>query len=227
MFASVSGILLGMLMGVRHALEPDHLSAVTTMMAETRDARRSAVLGAVWGLGHTISLIIVGTALLLSGTMLSERMAASFEFFVALMLIVLGIRALVLASREGAIGGDHLHAHDGHAHVHRGPAAHVHVGGHVLALRPLLVGLVHGAAGSGALTALVFAELPTFHTRVFYIVLFGFGSVVGMGVASGIAGASFHRFATTPSRRRWLAVASGVLSISVGVVWAVPAVSLL
>jgi high-affinity nickel-transport protein len=227
MFASVGGILLGVLLGLRHAFEPDHLTAVSTLIVETRDVRRGALLGAVWGLGHTASLVVVGTLLLLTGAVLPERTAALFELGVATMLVILGVRSVSLAIREGTRGLEHRHHHGAAEHVHASPDAHVHVAGRTLAWRPLLVGLVHGLAGSGAITALVFAELPTFTSRLAYIALFGIGSIAGMSIASGVAAGSLRHLAVTPRRRRGIVLASGMLSITLGIVWALPQIALL
>ena len=219
--------MLGVLLGLRHAFEPDHLTAVSTLVVEARDARRGMLLGAVWGIGHTISLIVVGTLLLVTGAVLPARTAAIFELCVAAMLVVLGVRSLVIAVRDGGRGSVHRHEHPHGAHVHAGPDAHVHVAGRTLAWRPLIVGLVHGLAGSGAITALAFAAIPTLATRVAYIALFGLGSVAGMAIASGLAGASLQHAATTPARRRAITVASGLLSIALGIVWAIPELAVL
>jgi high-affinity nickel-transport protein len=210
MFASFGAIALGLLLGLRHAFEPDHLTAVSTLVIETKDARRGALLGAIWGIGHTISLALVGSILLVTGLVLPVRVAAGFELAVAAMLIVLGVLAL-----------RHTHDHEPHTH------AHVHVGRKTLAWRPLAIGLVHGLAGSGALTALVFSQLPTLATRIVYITLFGVGSIAGMAIASGVAGASLHRAANSPSRRRTLAIVTGALSIGLGIAWAIPELALL
>jgi len=219
--------VLGVLLGLRHAFEPDHLTAVSTLVVEVRDARRGMLLGAVWGLGHTISLVVVGTMLLVTGAVLPARAAALFELIVAAMLVVLGMRSLVVTLRDRERDPAHHHEHERGAHVHAGPDAHVHVAGRTLAWRPLLVGLVHGLAGSGALTALAFAAIPTFAARVAYIVLFGLGSVAGMSIASGLAGASLQRAATSRARRRVIAVASGLVSIALGIVWAIPELAVL
>jgi hypothetical protein len=200
---------------------------VSTLVIDARDARRGMLLGAVWGIGHTLSLVVVGTAVLVSGAVLPVRTAAMFELCVAAMLVILGTRALFLAVRDGARGPAHRHQHGRAEHVHVGVAAHVHVAGRALAWRPLVVGLVHGLAGSGALAAVVFAGLPTLATRVVYIALFGLGSIAGMAIASGVAGASLRRAAATPARRRAVAVASGVLSIGLGIAWAIPGLALL
>jgi ABC-type nickel/cobalt efflux system permease component RcnA len=222
MLASIGGILLGLLVGLRHAFEPDHLTAVSTLAIETRDTRRSALLGVIWGIGHTAALVVVGTLLLATGALLPERTEAALELGVALMLIVLGVRSLWLGAREGRLGAVHHHHHADGAHVHAGPGEHLHIGRRTFALRPLIVGLVHGLAGSGAMTALVFAELPDTVSRLLYIMLFGLGSIFGMAVASGLVGASLQRVAQTSPRRRAFAIASGALSIVLGIVWGLP-----
>ena len=227
MFASIGGILLGLLLGLRHAFEPDHLTAVSTLVVDARGARSGMLLGAVWGLGHTISLVVVGTALLVTGAVLPERTAAVFELCVAVMLVALGTRSLVMAFREGPRGPTRHHHHGTEEHVHAGAEQHVHVAGRALAWRPLVVGLVHGLAGSGAITALVFAELPTLGSRVAYITLFGLGSIAGMAIASGVAGASLRRLADTPARRRSITIVSGLLSIGLGIAWSIPELALL
>lgn len=196
--SALAGILLGLLVGLRHAFEPDHLSAVATLSAETRGLKRGALVGAVWGLGHTISLVVVGIVLIAIGGVLPEKLAAGFELAVAAMLVVLGVRAI----------------------WRRPDDAHHHHAGPTHAWRPLAVGLLHGLAGSGALTALVFAQLPGAVERIAYIACFGLGSVGGMAVASAFAGASFSR---APLRlRRTLTVAAGAVSIVLGIAWSVP-----
>jgi hypothetical protein len=218
------GVVLGLLVGLRHAFEPDHLAAVSTLVSETRDPRRGALLGAVWGLGHTLALVAVGVALIAVGAVLPERLAAAFELAVAVMLLILGARLLIQAARAGGTGPEHAHRHGGREHEHHGAIGHVHVGRWTLAWRPLLVGMVHGLAGSGALTALVFAELPGTAARVGYIALFGAGSIAGMALASGVAGATLRAVARSGRVHRGILVAVGVTSIAVGIVWGVPLV---
>ena len=220
-------MLLGLLVGLRHAFEPDHLTAVSTLVTEANDGRRGALLGVIWGLGHTLSLVIVGTALLVLGATLPETVAAGFECAVSAMLIVLGVRSIARAVRASEAGPHTPHRHGVVEHSHAQAAPHIHLAGRAIAWRPLVVGLIHGLAGSGALTALVFAELPTAALRLAYISLFGFGSVAGMAIASGIAGASLHAMAHRASTRRRLAMVTGVLSIVVGILWAIPMVLVL
>jgi hypothetical protein len=218
--SSLAGILLGLLVGLRHAFEPDHLTAMATLVGDTRDARRGALFGAIWGVGHTIALVIVGAVLIVVGDALPARLAATFELAVGGVLVVLGIRALAQAWRDGARGPVSVHSHRGQRHHHHGPPAHVHLGRATLAWRPLAVGLVHGLAGSGALTAIVFAQLPSTSTRLAYLSLFGLGSIGGMAAASAVASASL---AAVPGRaQRSLLAGAGLLSIVLGIAWSVP-----
>ena len=219
MTSSIAGMLLGLLVGLRHAFEPDHLTAMATLVTETRDPRRGAALGAMWGLGHTISLVVVGAILIGLGAVLPMRVAVAFELAVSGVLVLLGVRAVVRAWREGLMGPAHPHAHGGRGHVHAGPDQHVHLGRWTLAWRPLAVGLVHGLAGSGALTALVFAQLPSTAERIAYISVFGLGSIIGMAAASAFVGASLGVF---NRGQRWLALGAGALSIGLGIAWSVP-----
>ena len=219
MIATGAALTLGLLVGARHAFEPDHLAAVSTLVTSTRSARGAAWLGMVWGLGHTIALLAVGIALVAIGGVLPERVGAGFELAVAAMLVVLGARAVIRGVRN--VDGDAgPHRHGSIEHVHPGAGDHVHVGTRALAWRPLTIGLVHGLAGSGALTALAFAELPGAGARVLYMVLFGAGSIAGMAVATGIAGAALQRVARGPATRRWVAITTGLVSCVVGVIWA-------
>lgn len=223
MSSSLAGVLLGLAVGLRHAFEPDHLTAVATLATETRDAKRGAMLGALWGLGHTISLVLVGIVLIAIGAALPVRVGAWFELGVCAMLVLLGVRAIVRARELGPIGPVHAHAHGDHTHVHAGADPHLHVGGGVFALRPLAVGLVHGLAGSGALTALVFAELPSTSARLGYISLFGIGSIVGMAAASALVGVSLR---TVERGRRAITLLAGSVSICLGIAWSLPLWSL-
>jgi len=152
---------LGSLLGMRHALEPDHLAAVSTLVTGERSTWKAAFLGMCWGLGHTLTLVAVGAVLVILRGGNAAGISDVFELGVALMLIGLGLRAIYLAARQGPAGPVHVHHHGGIVHVHRGAPAHIHIGAWTLARRPLLVGAIHGLAGSGALTALVLATLPS------------------------------------------------------------------
>lgn len=197
MIATTAAVSLGLLVGARHAFEPDHLAAVSTLVTTTRNARSAALLGVLWGLGHTLALLAVGIALVAVDTALPTRVGATLELVVAGLLIVLGVRSIISGIRETA-----------HSHPH------------AIAWRPLTIGIVHGLAGSGALTALVFAELPTSSARIVYMIMFGAGSIAGMAITTGLAGVALQHLARGATTRRALAITTGVVSCVVGVFWA-------
>jgi hypothetical protein len=216
---------LGSLLGMRHALEPDHLAAVSTLVTSERSSYKAALLGACWGLGHTLALVIVVAVLVWLRAEMPARIADVCEFFVALMLIGLGMRAISQAMRQGAAGPARAHRHGGLVHVHEAGAPHVHVGGWTLARRPLLVGAVHGLAGSGALTALVLATLPTTAAQLAYVGLFGLGSTLGMAVLSGVLGWPLARFGADRRVVRAVRLTVGCASTLLGLVWGYPVVA--
>jgi high-affinity nickel-transport protein len=215
---------LGSLLGMRHALEPDHLAAVSTLVSHERSSYKAALLGACWGFGHTFSLVVVGASLVLLRAEMPSKVADLFEFFVALMLVGLGVRAVVLAARQGPAGPTHRHHHGRLVHIHAGTTPHLHIGDWTLARRPLLVGAVHGLAGSGALTALVLATLPSTAARLTYMMLFGLGSTLGMAALSGLLGWPLARLGKHAAVARGLSLLVGCTSIVLGVAWGYPLV---
>ena len=179
------------MLGLRHALDADHLAAVSTMAAERRSLLGSSMIGALWGVGHTISLMIAGIFVVLLHFEISERAGKALEFCVGLMLIALGASALVRLAR-GARLHIHAHEHEGHWHTHphlhdahAKDAPHTHHG-LKLGARPLLVGMMHGMAGSAALTLLVLATIPSPVAGLLYIAIFGIGSIGGMMIMSSL-----------------------------------------
>jgi ABC-type nickel/cobalt efflux system permease component RcnA len=210
--------LLGLMLGMRHACEPDHLAAISTLVSE--NPRKGFLLGAFWGVGHTLSLFGVALALVLLQSEVPPRMGDAFELLVAFMLFGLGVRAVLRAAREQGPAQEHSHGHEHHVHATAGK--HLHLGSKTLTLRPLLVGLVHGLAGSGALTALAMAAMPGNAARLWYVLLFGLGSVLGMGLLSGAAGLPLARLGRNPNAMRALAGATGLFSIALGVAWGWP-----
>jgi hypothetical protein len=226
----------GLVRGLSHALEPDHLAAVSTLMAErspaaqgtNAGARRAGVptgllLGAAWGVGHTLVLLIVGGALLALRVQVPEAVERVLELGVALMLVVLGAQALSRALLQGtAPSAARRHRHRNHDHAHGGARDHVHVGRWSLARRPLLVGVVHGLAGSGALVALVFAEIRSAPVAAVYVLLFGFGSTVGMAGLTGLLGASLSPALRNARGLSLVLGVSGLVSVGLGLVsgWA-------
>jgi hypothetical protein len=213
MLALLTGSLLALALGVRHSIEPDHLAAVSTLVAE-RHGKRAAAQGAAWGLGHTVALLAIGALVLLLRRSLPSRIDDALEWVVAATLLVLGARALRRAARLGCQGEMSAHAHGPRRHAHAGPVDHVHLGGWTLARRPLVVGLLHGLAGSGALTALA---MPSFGSGLWFLFCFGIGAMAGMALWCGLAGLALGGLL---SRRggRWLIGGAGVLSLVLGVI---------
>ncbi len=187
-------LTLGFLIGMSHALEADHLAAIATMAVDRPAGRRRLALrGAVWGLGHTITLFAICTSVILFGLVLTDELAAALEFGVGVMLILLGLHVLYRLHRQRI----HFHVHDHgdgrrhvHAHSHAGsPSAgdahlHDHRHGHGLPLRALVIGLVHGAAGSAGLLTLAVAATREPIVAIGYVALFGVGSIAGMALLS-------------------------------------------
>lgn len=224
-FEVLSGSALGTLLGMRHALEPDHLTAVSTLVTSSPGERggvRAALLGASWGVGHTLSLVAVGAVLVVLRAEMPPSVADLFELFVAVMLVALGVRAIALAVRQGPRGPAHTHHHGRVVHKHAGATPHVHVGHWTLARRPLIVGAVHGLAGSGALTALVLATLTSTAARITYMTLFGVGSTLGMALLSGLLGWPLAKMGANRTMARGLSIAVGCLSIGLGLFWGCP-----
>jgi len=215
----VTSSSLGSLLGMRHALEPDHLAAVSTLVSHERGGARAAFLGVCWGLGHTLSLLLVGVALVVLRSEMPPSAADLFECLVALMLVGLGLRAIMQAARSGTDGPRHLHRHGRLVHSHTGSNGHVHIGAWTLARRPLIVGAIHGLAGSGALTALVLATLPTTTARVSYMALFGLGSTFGMAALSGMLGWPLARVGANQAVARAVTLLVGCVSTALGLFW--------
>lgn len=213
---------LGSLLGMRHALEPDHLAAVSTLVTGERSNYKAALLGACWGLGHTLTLVAAGAVLVILRADMPARLSDAFELCVALMLIGLGLRAMYLAARQGPAGPVHVHHHGHVVHVHQGAPAHIHIGAWTLARRPLLVGAVHGLAGSGALTALVLATLPSTAARLTYMIVFGLGSTLGMAALSGVLGWPLARAGSHRGLARGVSLAVGCVSTVLGLAWGYP-----
>jgi ABC-type nickel/cobalt efflux system permease component RcnA len=216
---------LGSLLGMRHALEPDHLAAVSTLVSEERSGYKAALLGAWWGLGHTLALVAAGAVLVALRAEMPARVSDLFEFFVAVMLVALGARAIVQATRQGVDGPIRPHQHGRLVHAHHSGAAHVHIGSWTLARRPLLIGALHGLAGSGALTTLVLATLPSTAAQLAYMGLFGLGSTVGMAALSGVLGWPLARVGARRGVARALSFTVGTISIGLGLAWGYPLVS--
>ena len=189
----------GFLLGMRHALEADHVAAVASLTDRNTTLAEAARLGAAWGLGHTLTLVIFGTAVLAADTLVSERLAWALELGVGLMLVALGADVLRRLVRDKV----HFHAHrhdDGtthfHAHSHGDGEDHRHHHGR-LPKRAIFVGSMHGMAGSAALVLLTVSQAPSLLGGLLYIGIFGLGSIAGMALLSTAIAVPLHYSART------------------------------
>lgn len=223
---------LGLVFGLKHATEVDHVVAVTTIVSRHKNVFRSAVVGGLWGMGHTASLLVVAVIVLSLRIAIPEVVSAWLEFGVAIMIIGLGVSALWRALRKSGHVHVHKHDHDGlsHTHVHfhehetrHEPAArsqHSHNVSRV-GWKPVLVGMVHGLAGSGALTLLVLTQIGSPWLGLLYVLTFGLGSIVGMLLMSALIGLPFAiASAKLTHIHHGLQTAAAVLSICFGVWYA-------
>lgn len=212
---------LGLLLGIQHALDPDHLVAVSTIVSEHKNFKWASLIGAFWGLGHTTTLFLVGLIVIGLRVSIPPRVGEGLELLVALMLVILGINVL-----RKSFGAErvHLHTHSHnpethtHFHVHDDPQQdHRHSHPFKTMRRPFIVGMVHGLAGSAALMLLVLSTIETPFGGLLYIVIFGLGSVGGMLLLSSIISLPFiltaQRFSVL---NRWIRVLAGVASVGFG-----------
>jgi hypothetical protein len=225
MFAALSACVLGFASGMRHALEPDHLAAVSTFVAGERRPAAAARYALAWGAGHGTMLIIAGGALALFRAQLPDPVSDVFELVVAIALVALGVRGLVQAARAGRVGPTVMHRHGDVAHVHAGPGDHLHVNRFTLARLPFAIGLLHGLAGSGALAALVVARTPSPFFGLSFIAVYAIGAALGMTALAGVLGVPLARFAKSQRAMTFVVGASALASLVVGVAWAMPIVA--
>ena len=221
MLELATGCWLGFLVGLRHALDPDHLAAMSTLLAEHPRRRRAAILGAWWGVGHSAALLGAGAVLLLCRVRLPDRAAELFELAVSAMLIALGARSIQRAFKA-QVGASVEHAHGNVVHVHQAVEDHFHLRSFTIARRPLLLGLLHGLAGTGAITALALASMPGVPAAFVYVALFALGSIGGMALLTGAAGVPLARIARRPGAHAALLACVGAVSLVVGVAWGMP-----
>jgi high-affinity nickel permease len=246
MIGFLSILAVGFFLGMRHATDPDHVIAVSTIVSNQRNSMRAALIGAFWGLGHTLTILVVGAGIILFNLVIPVRLGLSMELSVAVMLIILGLwnvagfmRAVPLGSIEdhdtGKVVHSHTHSHGGLVHNH--PHTHQHESpsdspdripldwmdrafGKVSLyqyVRPLVVGIVHGLAGSAAVALLVLTTIRNVHWAIAYLLIFGVGTIAGMMVITMSIASAFRLMASGRQKfSRQLALASGLLSLGFG-----------
>jgi len=232
---------LGLVFGVKHATEVDHIVAVSTIVSEHRNILRSTLVGGLWGAGHTASLIIVGALVLVFRVVIPLPVANWLEFGVAMMIITLGFGAMIRVLRRRSDVHLHRHDHGGQSHLHihfheRGSeyaslaasshdshssaASHSHAISQ-LGSKPFFVGAMHGLAGSAALTLLVLTQIQSLWLGLLYLAVFGVGSTLGMLLMSGLIGLPFVLSGRRLTRlNHGLQTAAGGLSIALGLWYA-------
>jgi ABC-type nickel/cobalt efflux system permease component RcnA len=212
-------LAFGFVLGMEHALDADHVVAVSTMVSQHRSLRRASLVGVVWGLGHTTTLFLVGLGVILFKVTIPERLALSMEFAVGIVLVILGACAL----RGYLAGRVHVHVHDHggqthfHFHSHAAAEGHDHDHQEPRLRQSLFVGMIHGLAGSAALMLLVLASLRTSVVGLLYILVFGAGSILGMLTISTLLGVPFVLMAERSTRiHRRIRLATGAASVAYG-----------
>jgi sulfite exporter TauE/SafE len=215
--STFSVLVIGFVLGLQHATEADHLAAVSTIVSEKKNLFTASIVGGLWGVGHTISLFTVGLVVILLKFQISESLEAKLEACVGAMLILLGLNALLKLFRANKVHV-HSHEHDGHKHVHihaHGEA--VEESHHRLSPRSILIGMVHGLAGSAALMLLVVPTIKSESVALLYILIFGIGSIGGMMAMSFLIGLPFH---FTAGRfdilNRGIRLVAGLFSLGLG-----------
>jgi high-affinity nickel permease len=246
MISGLAILVIGFFLGMRHATDPDHVIAVSTIVSRERSLRRAAWIGALWGLGHTVTIVLVGAAIILFNLVIPPRVGLTMEFAVGLMLILLGVLNLTGVTKwlsekfspaHPHIAGQHAHLHEHGSHLHyhwhsHQPAAEHHADslttprwlsrplsrlGLFHSLRPLLIGIVHGLAGSAAVALLVLTTIHNPSWAVFYLLIFGVGTIAGMML---ITAALALPLSYAGTRFAWLnqglITGSGLLSLGFG-----------
>lgn len=196
MLSSLSVLALGFVLGMRHATDADHVVAVTTIVSHQRSIARAAGIGALWGTGHTATIVIVGGAILLFRLVIPPRLGLAMEFAVAVMLVVLGLMTLRRVSRPAQSGATST-------------------------VRPIVVGFVHGLAGSAFVAMLVLTAIGSPIVGVAYLVVFGIGTIAGMAlVTAAIALPSAYAAARIDGAQRYVQLVAGVASVCFGLLLA-------
>jgi high-affinity nickel-transport protein len=233
-------VAIGFFLGMRHATDPDHVIAVSTIVAREHNVRRSALVGIAWGIGHTLTILAVGGAIIVFRITLPPRLGLAMELAVGVMLIVLGVKNLkpLLNWSDGASPPDaaepHYHAHGDYVHAHGHPQVEEHphrpeqnpVAGidgvlqkyrSYQLVRPLIIGTVHGLAGSAAIALLVLSTIPSLNWAIAYLLTFGVGTILGMMLITFTLGSTLvlgqRRFVGIA---RHLTVATGLISVAFG-----------
>lgn len=211
-FQNITILSLGLVLGLKHAFDADHISALSTLVSQTKSLKKSSLLGLYWGMGHTMTLLISGFVIIFFKLTITEQLSLSFEFIIGFILIVLGANVLYKIKKEKM--HLHIHEHDGrdhmHLHSHKKALSHNHFHS------SFILGMIHGLAGSAALMLLVLATIPSLTQGLFYILIFGIGTTLGMFAVSSLMGVPLLFVKRFPIIDNLVKIASGAMSIAIG-----------
>lgn len=217
----ISLLGLGFMLGLKHALDADHIVAVSTIASQVKNLKTSSLLGIFWGLGHTATLLIVSLLVLLFKINIPKIFSLSFEFIVGVMLVILGINMLKKISTEKIHLHSHIHDALSHIHFHQHAISTSHNHIH----KSFFIGIVHGLAGSAALMFLVLATVKSVFEGILYVAIFGIGSIAGMFLISTAIGIPFvitQKFSSIEKNIKIIAssisiVLGGIIMYEIGV----------
>lgn len=214
----LSILALGFILGIKHAIEPDHVIAVSTIASQTKKLWRSALSGVFWGIGHTFTLFIVGIIVIAMKTEIPDKWAMSLEFLVGIMLVYLGITSIT-AFRNIQI---HKHEQDGekhipiHGHQHIGEHPHTNKKHNTSYIKSMVIGFVHGLAGSAAMILLTMSTADNVWEGALFILIFGAGTIIGMLFFTTILGIPFVLSAKNININKSLIQVTGGISMVFG-----------
>lgn len=208
----ISLLGLGFMLGIKHALDADHIVAISTIASQTKNLKSSSLLGISWGLGHTATLLLISLFVMLFKIKIPTTFALTFEFIVGIMLVVLGIQMLRKIFKEKI----HIHAHkhdtDYHTHLHQHQISLSHNHAH----KSFFIGTLHGLSGSAALILLVLATVKSAFEGMLYVAIFGIGSIIGMTIVSTVIGIPFLLTKKFSSLENSVKILAGSASIITG-----------
>jgi ABC-type nickel/cobalt efflux system permease component RcnA len=214
-----SVLALGFILGIRHAIEPDHVIAVSTIASQSKKLWHASLAGVFWGIGHTLTLFVVGLVVILMKNEIPDKWAMFLEFLVGIMLVYLGVRTIISFKNIHI----HKHEHDGEEHVHvhshqnSGEHDHKHKHKNITYLKSMFIGLVHGLAGSGAMVLLTMSTVKSVGEAAIYILIFGAGTVIGMLFFTTIIGIPFVLSKKRRTVSRTFGLITGAISTVFGI----------
>ena len=210
-------LTIGFLLGLQHAIEADHLAAVSTIVSEKKNLWTASLVGGLWGVGHTVSLLAVGALVIFLKFQISDTTEARLEAIVGVMLILLGANAIRKLFTEKVHVHVHEHGERRHAHIHVHDSNVEAASHHRFSPRSILIGIVHGLAGSAALMLLILPQIPSPTLALLYILIFGIGSIGGMMAMSFVIGLPVHFTANRfEILNRGIRLVAGLFSLGLG-----------